>query len=179
MKCAQHAAQNPKFEKMELFRHKQIEGPAHMVEGGHHLRKDPNPHPLVDDRCSFGWWIPTLANRQSLGCFMICSVDLALCISNNPSVGISNPQTVMLGGISRSINNIFFYMAGSGSGASWCASWPPKADFRPFNSLISCNDQYWKLPPTSEISSHDMLPIYVRYRLIVVLSFFVNITVTS
>ena len=23
-----------------------IKGPAHMVEGDHHLRKDPNPHPL-------------------------------------------------------------------------------------------------------------------------------------
>ena len=26
--------------------HKKIKGPAHMVEGGHHLRKAPNPHPL-------------------------------------------------------------------------------------------------------------------------------------
>ena len=25
--------------------HKKIKGPAHMVEGGHHLRKAPNPHP--------------------------------------------------------------------------------------------------------------------------------------
>ena len=31
--------------------HKKIKGPAHMVEGGHHLRKAPNPHPhpLCDD----------------------------------------------------------------------------------------------------------------------------------
>ena len=36
MKRAQHAAHNPKFEKM---------GPTHMVEGGHHLRKAPSPHP--------------------------------------------------------------------------------------------------------------------------------------
>ena len=45
--CAQHAAHNPRFEKMGLFRrgHKKIKGPAHMVEGGHHLRKAPNPHP--------------------------------------------------------------------------------------------------------------------------------------
>ena len=26
--------------------HIKIKGPAHMVEGGHHLRKPPNPHPL-------------------------------------------------------------------------------------------------------------------------------------
>ena len=26
--------------------HKNIKGPYHMVEGGHHLRKAPNPHPL-------------------------------------------------------------------------------------------------------------------------------------
>ena len=25
--------------------HKKIKGPAHMVEGGNHLRKDPTPHP--------------------------------------------------------------------------------------------------------------------------------------
>ena len=25
--------------------HKKMKGPAHMVEGGHHLRKAPNPHP--------------------------------------------------------------------------------------------------------------------------------------
>ena len=25
--------------------HKQIKGSVHMVEGGHHLRKAPNPHP--------------------------------------------------------------------------------------------------------------------------------------
>ena len=49
MKCAQHAAHNPKFEKMGLFRHPrgshgQIKGPAHMVEGGHHPRnRPPNP----------------------------------------------------------------------------------------------------------------------------------------
>ena len=46
MKCAQHAAHNPKFEKMGLFRHPgdshgQIKGPAHMVEGGHHPRNRP------------------------------------------------------------------------------------------------------------------------------------------
>ena len=28
--------------------HKKIEGPAHMVEGGHHLRKARNPHPPLD-----------------------------------------------------------------------------------------------------------------------------------
>ena len=27
--------------------HKKIKGPTHMVEGGHHLRKAPNPHPLM------------------------------------------------------------------------------------------------------------------------------------
>ena len=26
--------------------HKKIKGPTHMVEGGHHLRKAPNPNPL-------------------------------------------------------------------------------------------------------------------------------------
>ena len=36
---------------MGLFKHpggghKKIEGLAHMVEGGHHLRKSPNTHPL-------------------------------------------------------------------------------------------------------------------------------------
>ena len=50
MKCAQHAAYNPKFQKMGLFRHprygnEKIKGPAHMVEGDHHLRKDPYPNP--------------------------------------------------------------------------------------------------------------------------------------
>ena len=38
MKCAQHAAHNPKFEKMVSFEdipgggHKKIKGPTHMVE---------------------------------------------------------------------------------------------------------------------------------------------------
>ena len=27
--------------------HKDIKGPAHMVEGGHHLRKAPNPNSLL------------------------------------------------------------------------------------------------------------------------------------
>ena len=27
--------------------HKKIKGPTHMVEGGHHLRKAPTPHPLT------------------------------------------------------------------------------------------------------------------------------------
>ena len=27
--------------------HKKIKGPAHMVQGGHHLRKAPNPQPQV------------------------------------------------------------------------------------------------------------------------------------
>ena len=27
--------------------HKKIKGPAHMVEGGHHLRKAPSPHPHI------------------------------------------------------------------------------------------------------------------------------------
>ena len=30
--------------------HKKIKGPAHMVEGDHHLRKAPNPHPLPEER---------------------------------------------------------------------------------------------------------------------------------
>ena len=50
IKHAQHiAAHYPKFEKIWLFRHPpqwywKEKGPAHMVEGGHHLRKDPKPH---------------------------------------------------------------------------------------------------------------------------------------
>ena len=48
MKCAQHTAHNPKFEKMGYSDthdggHKKIKEPAHMVEGGHHLRKAPTP----------------------------------------------------------------------------------------------------------------------------------------
>ena len=39
MKCAQHAAHNPQFEKMVLFRHPwwrpvTDKGPTHMVKGG-------------------------------------------------------------------------------------------------------------------------------------------------
>ena len=29
--------------------HRKIKGPAHKVEGGHHLRKAPNPHPRSND----------------------------------------------------------------------------------------------------------------------------------
>ena len=32
--------------------HKKIKGPTHMVEGGHHLRKAPNPHPHLQLRGS-------------------------------------------------------------------------------------------------------------------------------
>ena len=30
--------------------HKKIKGHAHMAEGGHHLRKAPNPHPNTEDQ---------------------------------------------------------------------------------------------------------------------------------
>ena len=38
--------------------HKKIKGPAHMVDGGHHLRKAPTPHPrsnwgVKDDLCIY------------------------------------------------------------------------------------------------------------------------------
>ena len=41
----------PKFERWDYSdilggSHKKIRWPAHMAEGGHHLRKAPNPHPL-------------------------------------------------------------------------------------------------------------------------------------
>ena len=49
MKRTQHAAHNPKFEKMGLFNipgggQNRLKDPPHMVEDGHHLRKAPNPH---------------------------------------------------------------------------------------------------------------------------------------
>ena len=46
--CAQHAAYNPNFEKMGLFRHprgghKKIKRPAHMDYSGYHLRTPKSP----------------------------------------------------------------------------------------------------------------------------------------
>ena len=46
MKCAQHAAHNPKvYSNIHSGGNKYIKGLAHMVEGDHHLRKAPKPHP--------------------------------------------------------------------------------------------------------------------------------------
>ena len=47
----QQWAHNPKLKEMGYSDipgggHKKIKGPTHKVEGGHHLRKAPNPHPL-------------------------------------------------------------------------------------------------------------------------------------
>ena len=48
MKRAQHAAYNPKFEKMGLFRRsgrEKIKGSALVVEGDHHLTEKKTPAP--------------------------------------------------------------------------------------------------------------------------------------
>ena len=49
MKCAQHAANNPNAKRCDYpdspGSGHEITGPTHMVEGGHHLKKAPNPHP--------------------------------------------------------------------------------------------------------------------------------------
>ena len=71
MKCAQHTAHNPEFEKMGYSDtpsggHKKIKGPTHMAEGGHHLRKATNPYPLINDN-----------TRQ--GSIQICSKGLEAC----------------------------------------------------------------------------------------------------
>ena len=44
----QHITTNQKrwdYSDIPAGGHKKIKGPAHMVKGGHHLRKAPNPHP--------------------------------------------------------------------------------------------------------------------------------------
>ena len=43
----QHITPNSKiwdYSDIHLSGHKKIKGPPHMAEGGHHLRKAPNPH---------------------------------------------------------------------------------------------------------------------------------------
>ena len=45
MKCAQHAAHNPKFDG-----HKKFKGPAHMVEGGHEATTIEKPPAQPQDK---------------------------------------------------------------------------------------------------------------------------------
>ena len=63
--------------------HKKIEGPAHMVEGGHHLRKAPNPHHHgPDDDINKGQWDQAKSRNNSSVKNGLCVVSCALSVSS-------------------------------------------------------------------------------------------------
>ena len=48
--------------------HKKIKGPAHMVEGGPHLKKKPNPHPQIHSQrraCSTNTYCMCIPNFKT------------------------------------------------------------------------------------------------------------------